>query len=121
MTQKPLEPAARCCARIRRAGDPISYSGTLCLRRWTVTRDGKNYCGTHDPEAKKARDEKWRAKFDAEMADRRHGYEIEAQEAKVLAAGLAWHAAYRTHDGIADALEAFVAACDKLQTLKASR
>lgn len=45
---------------------------TQCRSLAKVEREGKHYCGKHDPVAvdarEKARNEKWRAKFDAEQA-----------------------------------------------------
>jgi hypothetical protein len=55
-----------CCAMVYTGG---TFRGHVCGRRAKVVRDGKHYCGTHDPERLKAvRDAnsaKWQAKRDA--------------------------------------------------------
>lgn len=56
----------RCCVKV---GEWLRYT---CSKTGKVERDGKWYCGTHDPIAVKARDDKrmtaWKAKWDAETA-----------------------------------------------------
>lgn len=43
------------------------FNGHLCSRNGVVERDGEWYCRQHDPEAEKAREEKRRAEYRAEM------------------------------------------------------
>lgn len=47
-----------------------NYSSHRCGKRAKVERDGRHYCGTHDPAKAEKRNAEWRAKFDAEQAAR---------------------------------------------------
>lgn len=55
-------------------GGKLRGWGQSCRRQATVERDGRHYCGTHDPVARKARQEErdtaWRARYDAETRAR---------------------------------------------------
>ena len=44
------------------------YRFRVCGKTAKYERDGKWYCGTHDPVAKQARDDKFSAKIAAELA-----------------------------------------------------
>lgn len=56
----------RCSATV--AGDRIIWTPQQCSRNATVERNGKAFCGQHDPERVKARrvasTEKWKAESD---------------------------------------------------------
>lgn len=62
------EEKPKCCAKVYGGG----YWPHSCGRNAKVERDGRHYCGTHDPEAVKLRREKnnaeWQAKHNAERA-----------------------------------------------------
>lgn len=55
------EQVRMCCEIIRGS---FSWSGHACPHRAKVERDGKWYCGTHDPVAAKARRDKKHAEWD---------------------------------------------------------
>lgn len=59
-----------CCARVFRNDSPWTKSEP-CKKKATVERDGKHYCGIHDPvsrqEKQEARNAKLRKKMDEEM------------------------------------------------------
>jgi hypothetical protein len=63
----------RCCGK----SYDRYYGATQCTKRGKVERDGKSYCGIHDPVAVKARkqvrDDAWKAKRDTEDK-RTHAY-----------------------------------------------
>lgn len=65
--------ARTCEGTKRRPEGDRGWSGAppRCTRAATVARDGKDYCGQHDPEARdvrrKASQEKWQEKHDAEQ------------------------------------------------------
>ncbi len=48
--------------------------GSQCKKRGKIKRGGKWFCGTHDPEAIKAKNEAQRAKWNAEEAAQRRRY-----------------------------------------------
>ena len=54
----------KCCTRVFSGG---LYTGILCGRNAKFERDGKHFCGTHDPVARAAKDEArinfWRDQF----------------------------------------------------------
>lgn len=56
----------RCCESVF-----SGYHSYRCMKPYSVTRDGKDYCCTHDPEKVKARKEKADKKFEAKQAKRR--------------------------------------------------
>lgn len=53
----------KCCYKKWRWTNPKE-----CKYSAKVMRDGKPYCNIHDPEKRKARDEKWSAKWKAQRA-----------------------------------------------------
>jgi hypothetical protein len=63
-----------CCETVRGEKTGWRYSYHACSRRATFERNGKWYCGTHDPEKiaakSKMRESKWKADFAAERARR---------------------------------------------------
>jgi hypothetical protein len=67
--EKPQKDAAQkaCCERVwSKDRWPRQYD---CQKRATVERDGKHYCGTHDPEAVKRRNAKAEAKCAVRIAE----------------------------------------------------
>lgn len=73
-----------CCAKVPRDGGwRTLYSA--CKRRATVERDGKWYCRQHDPQAKEARREATRARWDAEARERDRGYRRDAAGREIVA------------------------------------
>ena len=54
-----------CCARVH-----TSYGFSGCCKRASVERDGKRYCGTHDPVKVKERQEKRTKAYIQESEDR---------------------------------------------------
>jgi uncharacterized Zn finger protein (UPF0148 family) len=61
----------KCSARVSGEGRWGAFHQHPCRKAAKVERDGKLYCGTHDPVAAKARDEKtrarWQEKWDEDM------------------------------------------------------
>lgn len=59
-----MSEAKRCCKQL--FGTRFGYRGAPCSKKATAVRDGKWYCGIHDPEKvaerKKLQKEKWSAK-----------------------------------------------------------
>lgn len=66
-----------CCAEV---GD--TWFRHACGKNAKFERDGKHYCGTHDPVAIRARRDKKNAQYDAEYNQRR---EVEKAKAAALA------------------------------------
>lgn len=66
----PLSAAERCTSNV---WSDWSRRDARCTRRGTVERDGRLYCGQHDPEAAKAkrlaRDSRWKLERKAADAD----------------------------------------------------
>lgn len=60
-----------CCHRVYYAGE---FTSSGCTRRMKVERNGRPYCGWHDPEKVKAKraalEAKWQAKSDEQKAIR---------------------------------------------------
>ena len=54
--------AEECCAKVFRG-----YHHYPCVKKGKVQRDGKWYCGTHDPDKVAAREAERQAKWDAEL------------------------------------------------------
>lgn len=77
------EPIKHTCCKKLYVGE---YSMTTyeCGKTAKVERDGKHYCGTHDPVAIKARDDKrsmvFRQKYEAECDYRRKNAESAAEQ-----------------------------------------
>lgn len=53
-----MEEKPRCCGRVPGEGKWGSFHMTQCKKNATVERDGKHYCKTHDPVARKERQDK---------------------------------------------------------------
>lgn len=64
--------------------DTTGWHRLACSRSGVIERAGKWYCRQHDPEAKKARDDKRRAKFVAEEAARTARHALNAHRDKAL-------------------------------------
>ena len=62
----------QCCKRVWR--DHRDYP---CARSGKVERDGKWYCGLHDPESRKRKDTERRAKWDLQYRQHEHKRKIE--------------------------------------------
>ena len=66
---KPNDDRPMCCDRVYDVNAPWSMRFSPCSRRAKVERDGKHYCGVHDPERLKAKREErrvaWQEKWDA--------------------------------------------------------
>lgn len=64
-----IDPKERCVAHICRG----SYNAERCVRRGSVSENGKLWCKQHAPSLVKAkqeeRDAKWRAKWDAKRKE----------------------------------------------------
>ncbi len=65
----PNETTPTCCGTVKAGSDGWRTRHKQCSRPGVVERAGKHYCRTHDPEAKKARQDatlaRWRAESDA--------------------------------------------------------
>lgn len=59
----------QCCAAIYKGSVGIRSRYASCTRAGKVERDGKWYCGQHDPEAVKARRQKADERLDAQIAE----------------------------------------------------
>src|SRR4051812_8790364 len=61
----------KCSARVSGEGRWGPFHQHPCQKAAKIEREGKWYCGTHDPVAKKKRDEttraRWQAKFEADV------------------------------------------------------
>ena len=57
-----------------------------CTRNATSEKDGKHYCGTHNPDAKKARDKKALAAWNAKWDERDKKLRLELAAPDLLAA-----------------------------------
>lgn len=86
----------KCCAGVY---DSLSRRSYPCGKKAKVEREGKHYCGTHDPVARRAkaevREAKWRKEFDEQQR------------------------VYRIQDAAHDLLEALQAAHAELLEMKA--
>lgn len=74
----------KCCANI-----PVPQSCARfrpCAKAGKVMRDGKWYCGIHDPESEKARRAAIDAKYAAESALRQKQWKLQAAAPALLAA-----------------------------------
>lgn len=88
---KPVE-KTQCCVRVF-SSDRMDFRGHMCAKNATIERDGKWYCGTHDPvamaEKQRARDAQW--KKDREERMTRHRVQQAAFDMlKALEDYLAW-------------------------------
>ena len=83
----------RCSASVH---NDVGVSFHQCFRKAKVTRDGKGFCGIHDPVHVKAKDEKLRAKWKAEDEARRKVRDAKErrQEAGEMAIALARRIVY---------------------------
>ena len=66
-------------------GGGRSFRGSLCAKPGKVERDGKWYCGVHNPALREARDKTWRARYDAEVAQGNALNEVHGFERQLLA------------------------------------
>ena len=72
----------KCCKTVH--GDfSVKYP---CRNTAKVERNGKWYCGTHDPEKRKARETLQRSKWDKEFAERQKRWRLESAAPDLLAA-----------------------------------
>ena len=60
--------ADQCGARVRRGSGRRATYGQ-CIKRGTVERNGKWYCGQHDPQAVEDRRQKAKSRFNADMQE----------------------------------------------------
>lgn len=71
----------KCCARIYSSG---AFSGHICGKKAKVERDGKNYCGTHDPvrlkQIRAANTEKFNAEYAARSARQREANRLQEEQ-----------------------------------------
>lgn len=74
-----------CVARVYFGGRGSSHR---CRNSVTVERDGKYYCGTHDPEAVARRDQKRDERIRAQIAADSRRSDIKLQRQRVLAAAI---------------------------------
>ena len=92
----------KCSVRVRVGGGYSSHSGSPCHNPAKVIRDGKPYCGTHDPEAIKARREERNIEADAKWARER-----EAQRRQAVIQNLAYGISTRVFDQKAKEIKEF--------------
>jgi uncharacterized Zn finger protein (UPF0148 family) len=102
---------AKCCAFVYRPG---RFRASPCAKAAKVERDGKLYCGTHDPLAAQARRDatyaKWKAEHDARnRTDERNARIRAARDAVVSMAQLAARQ-HATWDDVARAVDALAMA-----------
>jgi uncharacterized Zn finger protein (UPF0148 family) len=67
--------AKKCCATVYPRETFGAFHGYRCTKNAKVERDGKSYCGTHDPEVLKARDEKRRQKWEEDSKKEKEHWE----------------------------------------------
>ena len=82
-----------------------------CSRAGSVTRDGKHYCKQHDPEAIAAKTAARRAASDAEYAERKRVWQLNAAAPDLLALACQYRADLR-HPPSADSITRRLAAID---------
>lgn len=88
---------AQCSARIFGGS---SYRGRPCSKPATVAGpDGRRWCTTHDPEAKKRRAAAREAKWRAESAARANDWDRDTSIHEIAEAALAWRKGFVTHPG----------------------
>lgn len=58
-----------CCAKVAKGSDGWRTRYAQCTKPGKVERDGKWYCGQHDPHAKEARYQKTRDRWAAETRE----------------------------------------------------
>jgi len=81
----------KCCKTIH--GDfQVTYP---CKNAAKVERNGKWYCGTHDPDKRKARQEKQQAKWEKESEDRQKQWRLQSAAPDLLAACKLTHSTMR--------------------------
>lgn len=71
----------KCCKSIH-----SQYTNYPCGNAGKVKVDGKWYCGTHDPEKRKARQEAQKTKWDKESSERHRRWQLESAAPDLLAA-----------------------------------
>lgn len=69
-----------CCERTYDPDGSIGCRHKPCKARAKVERDGKHYCGRHDPEARRAKNEEKRKQWKEEAAEHRKAAERRALE-----------------------------------------
>lgn len=112
----------KCCEKLRGEGRWGSLYKVQCKKTATVTREGKPYCGTHDPQAiaerhQKSR-EKWDAKLKAESDERKRAAAYAASRDAVVAAADAWA---ETRGGAADVPAELRALYDAVLAMRAAK
>ena len=91
-----------CSVRVGGEGYSVS-SGSPCQNPAKVIRDGKPYCGKHDPDAVKARQESRNVEANAKWA-----HEREAQRRKAVIMNLAYGISTKVFDQKADEIREFL-------------
>ena len=78
--------APNCCETVRAGTDGWKTRYRTCTRKGSVERDGKWYCGQHDPQAKASRAAKNMAAWDARSKANRAKFLLDAAAPDLLAA-----------------------------------
>lgn len=73
-----------CSVRVYPADHAGGFRGHMCQKSGKVERDGKWYCGIHDPVAVQAKNAAAKARFDAEYDARRKRWSLEAAAPEML-------------------------------------
>ncbi len=67
-----------------------SFHGLPCDRTAKIEKDGKWYCGIHDPQKKIDKREKWRQQNEREQAVREHAANLQQARQAVIDAARDW-------------------------------
>lgn len=78
-------PTRTCCEQIRIPGNKWRSRCKPCTHKAKVERDGKWYCGQHDPVAKKEKQDAKYAKWQAENVVRAARWRLERAAPEMLA------------------------------------
>lgn len=84
----------RCCASVPKGTIGIRTRYEQCSRVGKVERDGKWYCGQHDPQARKARDQEKMERWRSQMEERDRRFRLEKAAPDLLEALKAMMAQY---------------------------
>lgn len=74
-----------CCASVRAGTDGWRTRYKPCSRKASVERDGKWYCGQHDPQAVADRRKTKESQWETEYQERQARYRLEAAAPELLA------------------------------------
>lgn len=79
-------PTTTCCASVRAGTDGWRTRYKPCSRKASVEREGKWYCGQHDPQAVADRKKTNESQWETEYQERQARYRLEGAAPDLLAA-----------------------------------